>query len=51
MTNLNAEVGPKRIELLHELLPGVTVVGVLVEPTSPTLAEAFLRGLQPAAHT
>jgi len=51
VTNLNAGVGPKRIELLHELLPSVTVVGVLVDPTSPTLAEAFLRDLQPAAHT
>jgi len=51
VTNLNAGVGPKRIELLHELLPTVTVVGVLVDPTSPTLAEAFLRDLQLAAHT
>src|SRR5215831_10663717 len=51
VTNLNAEVGPKRLELLHELLPAVTVVGVLVDPTSPTLAEAFLRDLQLAAHT
>jgi putative tryptophan/tyrosine transport system substrate-binding protein len=50
VTNLNAEVGPKRIELMHELLPGVTVIGVLVDPTSPTLAEAFLRELEPAAH-
>ncbi|MFL6804507.1 MAG: ABC transporter substrate-binding protein [Xanthobacteraceae bacterium] len=50
VTNLNAAVGPKRIELLHELLPRVIVVGVLVDPTSPTLAEAFLRDLQPAAH-
>jgi putative tryptophan/tyrosine transport system substrate-binding protein len=49
VTNLNAEVGPKRLELLHELLPAATGLGVLVDPTSPTLAEAFLRDLQPAA--
>jgi ABC-type uncharacterized transport system substrate-binding protein len=49
VTNLNAEVGPKRLELLHELLPAATSLGVLVDPTSPTLAEAFLRNLQPAA--
>jgi putative tryptophan/tyrosine transport system substrate-binding protein len=49
VTNLNAEVGPKRLELLHELLLAATSLGVLVDPTSPTLAEAFLRDLQPAA--
>jgi putative tryptophan/tyrosine transport system substrate-binding protein len=51
VTNLNAEMGPKRIELLHELLPAVTVVAVLVDPTNPTLTAAFLRDLQPAADT
>jgi putative ABC transport system substrate-binding protein len=48
VANLNVEVGPKRLELLHELLPTVTIVGVLENPTSPT-AEPFLRALQPAA--
>jgi putative ABC transport system substrate-binding protein len=51
VTNLNAEVGPKRLELLHELLPKATSIAVLVDPTSPTLAEAFLRDLEPAART
>jgi ABC-type uncharacterized transport system substrate-binding protein len=50
VTNLNAEVGPKRLELLHELLPAATSFGMLVDPTSPTLAEAFSHRLQPAAH-
>jgi ABC transporter substrate binding protein len=50
VTNLNAEVGPKRLELLHELLPAAPSLGVLVDPTSPTLAEAFSRRLEPAAH-
>jgi putative ABC transport system substrate-binding protein len=49
VTNLNAEVGPKRLELVHELLPAATNVAALVDPTSPTVAEAFLRGLQAAA--
>jgi len=49
VTNLNAEVGPKRLELLHELLPAATIIAVLVDPTSPTLAEAFLPDLQAAA--
>jgi putative ABC transport system substrate-binding protein len=50
VTNLNAEVGPKRLELLHELLPAAPSLGVLVDPTSPTLAKAFSQRLQPAAH-
>src|SRR6516164_5139260 len=49
VTNLNAEVGPKRLELLHELLPAATIIAVLVDPTNPTLAEAFLPDLQAAA--
>src|SRR5262249_20529881 len=51
VTNLNAEVGPKRLELLHELLPAAPSLVVLVDPTSPTLAEAFWRHLEPAAHS
>jgi putative ABC transport system substrate-binding protein len=51
VTNLNAEVGPKRLELLHELLPTATSFGMLLNPTSPTLAEAFSRGLQPAVQS
>jgi putative ABC transport system substrate-binding protein len=43
VTNLNVEVGPKRLELLHELLPSITVIAVLVNPASPAIAELFLR--------
>jgi putative tryptophan/tyrosine transport system substrate-binding protein len=48
VTNLNVEVGQKRLELLHELLPTATIIAVLVNPSSPT-TEPFLRALQPAA--
>lgn len=48
LANLNVEVGPKRLELLHELLPSVTVVAALVNPANPALAEPFLRSLQGA---
>src|SRR6266508_1458479 len=51
VTNLNAEVGPKRLELLHELLPAATSIAVLVDPTGPALAEAFVRDLKVAART
>jgi putative ABC transport system substrate-binding protein len=45
---LNVEVGPKRLEILHELVPTAAVVAVLVNPTSPT-ADSQLRNLQAAA--
>jgi putative tryptophan/tyrosine transport system substrate-binding protein len=49
VTNLNVDIGQKRLELIHELLPAATIIGVLVDPTSPTLSEAFLRNLETAA--
>src|SRR5438445_9667877 len=51
VTQLNVEVAPKRLELLHELLPTATVVALLVNPTNPTLAEAITKDAQAAART
>ena len=36
VASLNVELSPKRLEILHELVPTATVVAVLVNPTSPT---------------
>ncbi len=44
-------VGPKRLELLHEIIPAATVIALLVNPTSPNLAEAQARDLRTAART
>jgi putative ABC transport system substrate-binding protein len=49
VTNLNIEVGPKRLELLHELMPAATSIAILVNPSSPTVTEQFMRELQVAA--
>jgi putative ABC transport system substrate-binding protein len=49
VTSLNAEVGPKRLELLHEIVPTATIVALLVNPTNPTLAESTTKALQAAA--
>src|SRR5205823_41847 len=49
VTNLNVEVGPKRLELLRELMPTATRVALLVNPTSGVLTEQYLRDLQAAA--
>jgi ABC-type uncharacterized transport system substrate-binding protein len=51
VTNLNVEVGPKRLELVHELLPTATIIAVLVNPTSSIFAEFFSRAMQQAART
>ena len=50
VTSLNIEVGPKRLELMHELLPSATSLALLVNPANPALAEPALRSAQAAAH-
>jgi putative ABC transport system substrate-binding protein len=51
LTTLATELGPKRLELLHELVPTANVVALLVNPTNPTVAEPATRELQVAART
>jgi putative ABC transport system substrate-binding protein len=38
VASLVDEVGPKRLELLHELLPSATIVGLLINPNNPRAA-------------
>ena len=51
VTSLNIEVAAKRLELLHELLPSVTTMGLLVNPAVPALAAPVSRISQAAAHS
>ena len=51
VTTLNAEVGPKRLELLHELVPTAGIIALLVDPTNPTLTVPLSRDLESAAST
>jgi len=46
VTDMNVEVGSKRLELLRELVPATTVVALLVNPANPTRAETVSRDLQ-----
>src|SRR5262245_31028689 len=48
-TSLAEELAPKRLELMHELLPEATVLALLVNPTNPVLMEATTRETQAAA--
>ena len=45
---LNVELGPKRLELLHELVPAATIKGLLVNPANRN-SEMLARDLQTAA--
>jgi putative ABC transport system substrate-binding protein len=49
VTNLNMEIGQKRLELLRELMPAATNIAVLVNPSAPALTEQFMGNLQAAA--
>jgi putative ABC transport system substrate-binding protein len=48
VTTLGAEIGPKQLELLHELLPRPTIA-LLVNPTNPAMADTEARKLFTAA--
>ena len=50
MSILNVELGPKRLELLHELVPSASIVALLINPTHPA-AETASKDLQAAART
>jgi putative tryptophan/tyrosine transport system substrate-binding protein len=49
VTNLIVEVTPKRLELLHELLPAVKVMALLVNPADRALAQGQAREVLSAA--
>ena len=51
VTSLNEEVGAKLLELLHELVPRATIIGLLVNPNNPNVAEPTTKSLQDAART
>ena len=51
VTTLNVEIGPKRFEVLRELLPTATTLAVLINPNNhPALVEAQKTEAQVLAH-
>ena len=50
VANLSFELGPKKLELLHELVPAATIIGLLVNPANPN-NEVRSNDMQAAART
>jgi len=51
VTTLNVVLGPKRLELLHELIPTTSAFALLVNPTDLANVENITRDVQAAART
>lgn len=50
VTSLNAEVGRKRLQLMHEVMPASVEYALLVNPANPKNAAATSKDLQSTAH-
>jgi putative ABC transport system substrate-binding protein len=50
VSNLNIEVKPKKLQLLHEVVPTATIIGLLVNPANPN-NEIMPKDMQSAART
>jgi putative tryptophan/tyrosine transport system substrate-binding protein len=50
VTQLDVEVAPKRLELLHEMVPTATVMALLINPAAPALVERQPSDFLSAAH-
>jgi putative tryptophan/tyrosine transport system substrate-binding protein len=51
VTQASAEMAPKRLQLLHELVPAANVIALLVNPANPNLSEFAMREVPSAAQT
>jgi putative ABC transport system substrate-binding protein len=49
VTQTNVETTPKRLQLLHELVPTASIVALLINPTDPAIAETTTKDVQAAA--
>jgi ABC-type uncharacterized transport system substrate-binding protein len=49
VTSLTAEVGPKRVELLHEVMPTASRIALLINPAAGAMSETLSTSLQAAA--
>jgi len=52
LTGLSSlDLGPKRVEMLSELVPGAKLIALLVNPNNPYVTGSFIKSTQEAART
>jgi putative ABC transport system substrate-binding protein len=51
ITSLNSEVVSKRLELLYEVVPKASIIGLLVNQADPRIADANIAEMQAASRT
>jgi len=51
VATLQGELGPKRLQLVRELIPNAAVFGLLTDPTTTPATQSFITDLQAAART
>ena len=51
IAQLAVEVAPKRLQLLHEMVPTARVIALLVDPTDPAIFEKTIQGVLAAARS
>ena len=51
VTSLNIEIGAKRLQLLHEMLPAASIMALLVNPADSNVAGVTIKEAQSAART
>ena len=44
-------MGPKRVEMLHQVIPEASIVALLVNPTNPVISEPLAKDALAAART
>jgi putative ABC transport system substrate-binding protein len=50
VATLSADIAPKRLALLHELVPAISSIAMLVNSANPSYVQAETKDLQSAAH-
>src|SRR5262249_40049003 len=51
ISSMYAEIGPKRLELVHELIPNATVMALLVNPNNLPVTEKLTRDVEAGARS
>jgi putative ABC transport system substrate-binding protein len=45
-TRFNVELGPKRLQLMHEIVPGASSMALILNPANPAIADPERRRVE-----